>query len=412
MIQSSKTPSCVPFSFSTNNPGVVPKHKIKGVILERFLQSQYPVSRDRKALSDREMRGIQSRVVSNLFDKRSYQVVSADRAPSESDIFEWFVHGKHGCKLHRRSVANSDLQVETFLRKAGVDINFQDEKTGDTPLILASRVHNATLVKTLVDSGATINLVNKRGKAALHEAVHAIDRTPYRDESLFSTLECLVHHRADVDQPLTYGSRKSIADHAIPRTELRTANLFIYSAKNFSISVLFDLVRGGQADNPDIIRSLASATNFSFDPNVRGRNELTALMTASIYGRSGCLKALLELPQIDLEATVVRPVKTFNKNWSAYSFAASYGHGDCANLLVDKGAKKIVPALTQHEQEWLDEWSDATANRNASLAFAPIALFNPFAAIGMGWITGRLTAQVRNIEARRPQSRLDTPPQE
>lgn len=409
MIQSS-TPSCVPFSFFTNNTGVVPKGRIKGVILERFLQSQYPDSRDRKALSDQDMRGIQSRVVSKLFDKRSYQVVSADRAPNESDIFEWFVHGKHGCKLHRRSVSNSDLQVETFLRKAGVDINFQDKETGDTPLILASRVHNATLVKTLVDSGATINLVNKRGKNALYEAVDAIDRTPYRDESLFSTLECLVRHGADVDQPLTTGCLKSIADHAVPKTELRTANLFIFSAKNFTVSVLFDLIRGDQADNPDIIRSLASATNFN--PNIRGSNRLTPLMTASIYGRSGCLKALLELPQIDLEATVVWPVKTFDKNWSAYSFAASYGHSDCANLLVDKGAKKIVPALTEHEQEWLDELLDATEKRNAALAFAPISLFNPFAAIGMGWITGRLIAQVGNIEARRPQSRLDTPPQE
>lgn len=409
MIQSS-TPSCVPFSFSTNNTGVVPKDKIKGVILERFLQSQYPDSRDRKALSDQEMRGIQSRVVSNLFGKRSYQVVSADRTPNESDIFEWFVHGKHGCKLHRRAVAKSDIQVETFLRKAGVDINFPDKKTGDTPLILASRVHNATLVKTLVDCGATINLVNKHGKDALCEAVDAIDRTPYRDESLFSTLECLVHHFADVDQPLTTGSVKSIADHAVPKTELRTANLFIFSAKNFSVGVLFDLIRGDQADNPDIIRSLASATNFN--PNIRGRNRLTALMVASIYGRSGCLKALLELPQIDLEATVVRPVKTFEKNWSAYSFAASYGHGDCANLLVDKGAKKIVPALTEHEQEWLDELSDATANRNAALAFSPLALLHPLMAVGVGFISGRLTAQVRDIEARRPQSRLDTPPQE
>ena len=179
MIQSSNFKTCIPFSHSTNNMGIVPRSKIQEVIVERFLRSLYPNDQEREALPDQKIREIESRVTSKsrtskLFGKRYYQVAATDHVPNDLEIFNWFLCGKHGKKLHRRSVTSSDIQVEAFLREAGVDINFHDEKSGDTPLILASRAHNATLVKTLIDSGAKIDLVNKHGRDAIHEAVDAI----------------------------------------------------------------------------------------------------------------------------------------------------------------------------------------------------------------------------------------------
>ena len=420
MIQSSNFKPCIPFGHSTNNMGIVPRSKIQGVIVERFLRSLYPNDQEREALPDHKIREIKSRVTSKsrtskLFGKRYYQVAATDHVPNELEIFSWFLCGKHGKKLHRRSVTSSDMQVEAFLRVAGVDINFQDEKSGDTPLILASRAHNATLplVKTLIGSGAKIGLVNKHGRDAIHEAVDAINRkTPYRNDSLFNTVEYLIRHGANVNQPLTTCTcfRISLASFAIPRTELRTANLFISSLENFNGSVLLELVLEKQADNPDIIRSLASVNGF--DPNIRNARGNTPLILACMYYRPECLKALLEHPQIDLEATVVRPVQTFDKNWSAYSFAALNRFNDCAELLAEKGAKKIVPSLTEGEQLWLDRLETAKNRRDAAFIAAPIALFNPFAAIAAGYITGALISNVQDIEANRPQSQLDTPPLE
>ena len=419
MIQSSNFKPCIPFGHSTNNMGIVPRSKIQGVIVERFLRSLYPNDQEREALPDQKIREIKSRVTSKsraskLFGKRYYQVAATDHVPDDLEIFNWFLCGKHGKKLHRRSVTSSDIQVEAFLREAGVDINFQDEKSGDTPLILASRAHNATLVKTLIDSGAKIDLVNRHGRDAIHEAVDAIstNKTPYRNDSLFSTVECLIRHEANVNQPLTTCScfQISLANYAIPRTELRTANLFISSLEDFNGSVLLELVLEKQADNPDIIRSLASVNGF--DPNIRSARGNTPLILACMYYRPECLKALLEHPQIDLEATVVRPVQTFDKNWSAYSFAALNGFNDCAELLAEKGAKKIVPSLTEGEQRWLDRLEAAKSNRDLAFFAAPIALFNPFSAILGGLFAGALVSNVQNIEANRPQPQLDTPPLE
>ena len=256
--------------------------------------------------------------------------------------------------------------------------------------------------------------MNKHGRDAIHEAVDAIStkKTPYRNDSLFSIVECLIRHGANVNQPLKTRTcfQCSLANYAIPRTELRTANLFISSLEDFNGSVLLELVFEKQADNPDIIRSLASVNGF--DPNIRNARGITFLILACMYYRPERLKALLEHPQIDLEATVVRPVQTFDKNWGAYSFAALNGFNDCTELLAEKGAKKIAPSLTEGEQIWLDRLEAAKCKRDLAFFAAPIAIINPFAALAAGAITGALISNVQDIEANRPQPQLDTPPQE
>lgn len=64
MIQSSNFKTCIPFSHSTNNMGIVPRSKIQEVIVERFLRSLYPNDQEREALPDQKIREIESRVTS------------------------------------------------------------------------------------------------------------------------------------------------------------------------------------------------------------------------------------------------------------------------------------------------------------------------------------------------------------
>lgn len=49
-------------------------------------------------------------------------------------------------------------------------INFVYKKSGDTPLILASRYGHASLVSFLIDNGGIIEHRNNDGKTALHDA--------------------------------------------------------------------------------------------------------------------------------------------------------------------------------------------------------------------------------------------------
>ncbi len=62
-------------------------------------------------------------------------------------------------------------KVEFFFSKRGVSINYRDEATGNTPLIVACKTDQTQVARYLVEKGANINAQNLEGRTALHEVV-------------------------------------------------------------------------------------------------------------------------------------------------------------------------------------------------------------------------------------------------
>src|SRR5690606_28578954 len=72
-----------------------------------------------------------------------------------------------------RATYLGNLEVMEMLVERGIDPNKKDPILGNTLLHIMSRIGQVYVVKKLIDLGAKINLQNKEGNTALHEAVYA-----------------------------------------------------------------------------------------------------------------------------------------------------------------------------------------------------------------------------------------------
>ena len=359
------------------------------------------------------------RVARKIFGKRTYRIAAQDTVPSDGEIFTWFITGKHGPKLHRRAIVIQDMEVEAFLRESGIDINHQDEKTGDTPLILAARAHLSNLVKTLVNLGANPDEKNKCGNDAIQEAIISVDNTDYRNDSLHETIKCLLENGADVKQRSAHNHNYSLRDYAITKTELRTAKLMIdHSRDEIPGFLMADLINTKHPDNADIIRYLYESNFFTGDEWVNN-SEMTALMLACKNQNASYVTALLEQPGTKLETTVTLPIHMggfhFDKYHTAYSFAARRKGSRCARILARHGAKKIIPRLTSDEVNWVKDYSCAKRLRNSVGAISlvlTVATAGVSMAIVGGMATGMAISNVNAVKSRRPAPQLKTKPKE
>lgn len=68
------------------------------------------------------------------------------------------------------------------------DVNIRDEKTGDTPLLIASRFNDGPICRGLMAAGADVNAVNKEGHCPLTEAVLVAAKGQYVNTDCLSSL--------------------------------------------------------------------------------------------------------------------------------------------------------------------------------------------------------------------------------
>lgn len=82
---------------------------------------------------------------------------------------------EHGGAVLREAVANYDMKIVTYLLDEGADINYQKSDMvypyAATPLTIASRMGNITMVKNLIERGADVSLIEKNGERAYTIAV-------------------------------------------------------------------------------------------------------------------------------------------------------------------------------------------------------------------------------------------------
>ena len=387
------------------------KKRIKTVITEKFIRFRI----DRQS-SDITTREAMDRVTKKIFGKRTYRIAGQNGAASDGEIFTWFITGKHGPKLHRKAITIKDIEVEAFLRESGVNINHQDEKNGDTPLILATRNHLPDLVKTLVTHEANLAAKNARGNDAIQEAIISADQTDYRNDPIHEIIKCLLENGADVQQKFVNRNYYSLREYAIKKTELRTAKLMIdHSTDAISNVVMADLINTNYPDNADIIRYLYETNLFTGAERIN-RRKMTALMLACENQNQSYVTALLEQPGTDLEATTIEAIRKgtfyFDKYHTAYSFAASQKGSQCAQILADRGARKIIPKLTSNEVNWVNDYQKAKNMRDSALMFTGFMVaLSAGAAVAVGGLaTGASMRHVDNVKRRRPAPHLTTEP--
>ena len=388
------------------------RKEIKGVVVDSFLRY---LGRNSERLSPEELKTIRSRVTSNLISKRHYPIPCQSQTPTNENILSWFVQGDNGAKLYRRAIVKQDKEVEAFLRNLHVDVNRADKKTGDTPLILAARAHNAEQVGLLLKSGATVDSRNNKGKDAIYEAVTNLNRISYRDDNQFYTINHLLKSGADVNQPLLMGEtpQKTLSESAIAKSELRVARLLINHTHELSPCTLFELVSKTDKDNPRIIDHLLDT--FDFDLEDRNENGLTPLMVAACQKRPKAMKVLLDQPNNALEAQVILPVDQFLKYWTAYSLADHHQSNECVKLLLRYGARKIVPKLTESEAQWMmkyNELRESHAKTEATLDNFIVKLVSPVHMGGYLFSHMHYSGQFERLENERPEQQLQTPPED
>ena len=402
-------PSCLPTLPFRSFPDAVSKQRIKSVVTEKFINFQI-----NKKCFDVSHQDALNRVTKKIFGKRTYRIAGQDGVPSDGEIFTWFITGKHGPKLHRKAIVRQDMDVEVFLRESGINIDHQDEKTGDTPLILAACEHLPNVVKTLVNLGAKLNTKNVWGNDAIQEAIISIDYTGYRNDSMHETIKCLLANGADVQQKSTDNSDYSLREYAIRKTELRTAKLLIdHSTDRISNFVMADLINRNYPDNADIIRYLYETNFFTGAERINDR-KMTALMLACENQNQSYVTALLEQPGTKLETTTTLPIRHgqlyFDKYHTAYSFAARQKGSQCAQILVDRGARKFIPKLTSDEVNWANDYQHANIMRNSTFLFSGFMVAisaGAVAAIG-GAASAASTGYLDNVKSRRPAPYLTT----
>ena len=316
-------------------------------------------------LSSEYLKTLEDRLISKILGKKSYSIPYEGQSASEEDILNWFVASKHGPKLHRRAIVMKDRDVETFLRSvAHVDVNQPDKKTGDTPLILAARAHDADTVKALLDADATINARNKLGKDSIYEAITELNQQCYRDQAQYKTIKHLLDHGADINQSLLGNPKVTLSESTILKAEVRIANEILRHTKNIHPRMIFELARGKNQDSSIIINRILRSRHFDLD--TRNSEGLTALMIATIHNKQRVMRALINRPDNAIESTVIRPVYGFDKHMTAYSLSLKNGDS-CSKTLLDYGAKKIVPTLTDEEAEFLKKDKMLAKRRNEYL---------------------------------------------
>lgn len=316
--------------------GSVSSQRVQSTIITRFLQQSTLFYKD----GPTSLRDIHSRLISTVFDRDQTFNVGVE-TPTNDDIFNWFISSEHASGLYRRAIEADDQAVESFFRESGVDISEADETTGNTPLMLAARSHQADVTEHLIAEGADISAVNRRNENAIYQAICRCSNAGYEKEPAFMTIKALLDAGA-----LSYCPTR-IADIIFTQTDQDIAGLFVdFPIQHFKYLVR-ELVKNIRDDNPGILEII-----FSRHPelvNIRDENQMTLLMIAASMNNLPTLKALLYQPNVDIEATCEKMVSGFNKKWTAYSFAYENGHVLCAKTLRQYGAHVYYPTLSLQE---------------------------------------------------------------
>ena len=259
--------------------------------------------------------------------------------------------------------------MESFFRASGVDVNQADKTTGNTPLMLAARLHQPVMVERLMQTGADALARNLKKESAIEQAIYQCHKKGYEKPQLLETLQHLLS-----DTRVLNLCTKKMMNIIFTETDREIAELFINHEKYSLRSSVAELTRSNRAEAPDLLRLILA--KFPRLVNRRDNAKKTPLMNAAENGNREAMLAILEQPSIDIEA--VYEIFGFRsiKKWTAYSFAYLNGQYDCLQLLESYGAQKVFQGFTYSERLRVELG-------NESYYFAAKIIFCLFALLGL-----------------------------
>ena len=332
--------------------------KIRSVVVAAFIAS---LPKDSPESSPCNQKSLQTRLTSNLLGKSFYDIPCQKQPLASEDILDWFAKGKHGEQLHRRAIASGDREVASFLRKAHVDVNQPDENTGDTPLILAARIHDAVTVKELLMANASVSARNRGKKDAIYEALENLNHTSYRDDSQFKTIKCLLEHGADVNQTLLHRPATRLSEYAIPKAELRVAKLLISHSKFINSNTVFALARVNSTDTTDILDYLIQQRKF--DPKEITGPKIPILGTDN---KPRSVQGQLINPQKAKEFADRGRLRSGDRYYSIGRLIDLGKLKECEELLPEYGALYAVPKRPASKASRIKQASTPAVNNKSA----------------------------------------------
>lgn len=294
--------------------------------------------------------------VNNFFQSlKKAEGLPANSEPIELDqLLSQLANSPSGEKLYRKAVAGNLGGIEHTLRSAGVNINHQSKKSGNTPLIAAVLNHHWDMASTLIEAGAEASATNKTGQHVLQLLfkfrLDKINDMQHRDlviKILTKQKDNKKIKLSDGEIPLSvYAFRQAATIGHIPllsKLLSSTPNTMAELKCNGEAKEVLILLVTSHANLSLVVKFLLDVRDRNgcqvFNPNSKGRSGRTLLMIAAKHRKCETMKVLLEYPSV--VANIEEGLLIDGKKWTAYTYAQWCGSMNMMQQLVDKGAKKI-----------------------------------------------------------------------
>lgn len=269
------------------------------------------------------------------------------------ELLDGFVKSPQGERLYRKAVASNMAGIEKLLRGAGVNIDHQSSKSGNTPLIAAALNNHWDMVLTLIDSGARADILNKDKQHFLGLIFEASSKKKIDNDQLSNyVVKILKQHGGktitvvDKDQSISGYAAKLAA----LRGDIDFLKLLVNEVPRLGRDlelhhdgreILFLLVTSDE-NLSEVVRYILQAKYSNgtsvFNPYFETARGDTALMLAAKYRKFYTMQALLEDSNVRRDINHTRYYGRWM--WSAYTYAHSQNNGRMMRLLLNMGASK------------------------------------------------------------------------
>ena len=333
------------------------KRQFYTILLDRCLSSD-PMDLDdrhkqKKVVASKKLI---EEAVNNFFQSlKKAEGLPANSGPNEFDqLLRQLANSPSGEKLYRKAVAGNLGGIEYLLRNAGVNINYQSKKSGNTPLIAAVLNHHWDMASTLIEAGAAASATNKTGQHVLQllfkYRLDKIDDKQHQD----LILKILARQKDNKKIELS-GGEISLSVYAFRQAatigHLPLLNKLLFNTpktmdelkRNGEAKEVLILLATSHANLSQVVKHLLEVKDCKgcrvFNPDCRGRSGRTLLMMAAKYRKCETMRVLLE------DSTVVAKINDGilinGRKWTAYTYAQLQGSMNMMQQLVNKGAEKI-----------------------------------------------------------------------
>ncbi|OQR73159.1 hypothetical protein BIW11_09915, partial [Tropilaelaps mercedesae] len=272
------------------------------------------------------------------YKRRVYRMVNVD----EKQIKQ--LHTRANLRRLLDSVSSGNVEKVNKLCTRGLDPNFHDPDSGETPLTLAATLKSpGKLVIALINGGALVDYRTKDGRTALHRAVEKnnlealktmldLGASPnYRDSKGLTPLYYTITHGADVQL-----AEMLLHDHgAIGATDPQGWQEVHQACKH------------------GLVKHLDQLLYYGADINARNASGNTPLHVCAVNDQEDCLKCLLKR--------------------GADTQALNYANQTPYQVAVIAGNHKLADMINNHKSEHVGEFISSKGR----VAFEEAPSYNP-----------------------------------